>query len=156
MSGTIETVRKLRRVDQKTRLVNAIFFFFFYYQIFSFEGRKQSRTPCWLPGRSEMNHHVGFAVIGSVRLLQVPSDNSQSWVLVSCVEVLYNKLTMCGFFSMGNLSCLILTPGDPVNKIWWLYLVPTSTTRFAKDVGYRMVKNLVGLYTEIIFMNNNI
>ena len=28
----------------------------------------------------------------------------------------------------------------PFNKIWWLCLVPTSTTRFASDVGYRMAK----------------
>ena len=28
------------------------------------------------------------------------------------------------------------------NKIWWLCLVPTSTTRFASDVGYRMAKNV--------------
>ena len=26
------------------------------------------------------------------------------------------------------------------NKVWWLCLVPTSTTRFANDVGYRMAK----------------
>ena len=26
------------------------------------------------------------------------------------------------------------------NKVWWLYIVPTSTTRFASDVGYRMAK----------------
>ena len=42
------------------------------------------------------------------------------------------------------------------NKIWWLYLVPTSTTRFASDVGYRMAKKLIGLYKELIFMNNDI
>ena len=35
-----------------------------------------------------------------------------------------------------------------MNKIWWLCLVPTSTTRFASDVGYRIAKNLVGLYKE--------
>ena len=35
------------------------------------------------------------------------------------------------------------------NKIWWLCLVPTSTTRFANDVGYRMAKKLIGLYKEI-------
>ena len=40
------------------------------------------------------------------------------------------------------------------NKIWWLCLVPTSTTRFASDVVYRMAKNLMGLYKEIILMNN--
>ena len=26
------------------------------------------------------------------------------------------------------------------NKVWWLYLVLTSTTRFTSDVGYRMAK----------------
>ena len=26
------------------------------------------------------------------------------------------------------------------NKVWWQCPVPTSTTRFASDVGYRMVK----------------
>ena len=35
------------------------------------------------------------------------------------------------------------------NKIWWVCLVPTSTTRFASDVGYRMAK--IGLYREITF-----
>ena len=27
-----------------------------------------------------------------------------------------------------------------VYKVWWLCLVPTSTTRFTSDVGYRMAK----------------
>ena len=35
------------------------------------------------------------------------------------------------------------------NKIWWLCLVPISTTRFASDVGCRMAKNINGLYKEI-------
>ena len=30
------------------------------------------------------------------------------------------------------------------NKIWWLCLVPTWTTRFASDVGYRMAKKWIG------------
>ena len=42
------------------------------------------------------------------------------------------------------------------NKIWWLCLVPTSTTRFASDVGYRMANKIIGLYKEIIFKNNDI
>ena len=29
---------------------------------------------------------------------------------------------------------------DCYNKVWWQCLVPTSTTRFASDVGYRMAK----------------
>ena len=36
----------------------------------------------------------------------------------------------------------------PVNRIWWLCLVPTSTTRFASDLGCRMAKNLIELYKE--------
>ena len=31
-----------------------------------------------------------------------------------------------------------------LNKIWWLCLVPTSTTRFASDVEYRMAKIVFG------------
>ena len=27
-----------------------------------------------------------------------------------------------------------------INKVWWQCLVPTSATRFASDVGYRMAK----------------
>ena len=29
-----------------------------------------------------------------------------------------------------------------INKIWLLCLVPTSTTSFASDVGYRIAKNV--------------
>ena len=43
-----------------------------------------------------------------------------------------------------------------LNKIWWLWLVPTSTTRFAIDVGYRMAKKLIGLCKEMISINNDI
>ena len=43
-----------------------------------------------------------------------------------------------------------------INKIWWLCLVPSSTTRFASDVGYRIAKKVIGLYKQIIFMNNDI
>ena len=45
---------------------------------------------------------------------------------------------------------------DPVNRIWWPCLVPTSTTRFASDLGYGMDKNLTGTYKENTFMNNDI
>ena len=42
------------------------------------------------------------------------------------------------------------------NKIWWLCLVPTSTTRFVSDLGYCMAKNVIELCKEIIHMNNDI
>ena len=42
------------------------------------------------------------------------------------------------------------------NKVWWLCLVPTSTTRFASDVGYRMAKIKHSCTRKIFFMNNDI
>ena len=42
------------------------------------------------------------------------------------------------------------------DRIWWLYLVPTSTTRFASDLGYRMAKNSIGLYKENTFYEHDI
>ena len=50
----------------------------------------------------------------------------------------------------------IVTPKQFLNKIRWQCLVPTSTTRFASDVGYRMAKKWIWLYKEIIFMSNGI
>ena len=48
-------------------------------------------------------------------------------------------------FSRINVRWLVETV---TNSIWWLCVVPTSTTRFASDLGYRMCKNLMGLYKE--------
>ena len=42
------------------------------------------------------------------------------------------------------------------NDICWQCLVPTSTFRFTRDVGYRMTKAWIWLYKEITFMNNDI
>ena len=42
------------------------------------------------------------------------------------------------------------------NRIWWLCLLPTSTTRLASDRGYRMEKKIIGFYKEILFMNIDI
>ena len=42
------------------------------------------------------------------------------------------------------------------NKVWWLCLVPTSTTRFASDVGYRMAKIKHSCTRKIFFLNNDI
>ena len=38
------------------------------------------------------------------------------------------------------------------DTIWWVCLVPTSGTRFASDVGYRMSKIWHGCTRKIIFM----
>ena len=39
-----------------------------------------------------------------------------------------------------------------LNKIWWLCLVPISTTRFASEVGYKNAPNLIVLYKENTFL----
>ena len=48
----------------------------------------------------------------------------------------------------------LMSPSN--NKVWWLCLVPTSTTRFASDVGYRMAKIKHSCTRKIFFMNNDI
>ena len=50
------------------------------------------------------------------------------------VTVSHNIFCFCYFFVQ------IVLCND--YKIWWLCLVPTSTIRFASDVGYRMAKNV--------------
>ena len=47
--------------------------------------------------------------------------------------------------------CQFASPAWYNNRIWWLCLVPTSTTRFASYLGYRMTKHLMGLYKENTF-----
>ena len=42
----------------------------------------------------------------------------------------------------------------PNNKVWWLCLVPTSTTTFACDVGYTM--ETFNMVIQGFFMNNDI
>ena len=39
----------------------------------------------------------------------------------------------------------------PSNTVWWLYLVPNSTTRFANDIGYRIATIKYG-YTRTLFL----
>ena len=58
-----------------------------------------------------------------------------------------------------NILCrynITVPEGYVSNKVWWLCLVPTSTTRFASDVGYRMAKIKHSCTRKIFFMNNDI
>ena len=79
-----------------------------------------------------------------------------------CLVASSNK-EFCQFFAYLQLiqfwwgnHCEISDP--PLNRIWWLCLVPILTIRFGSDLGYRMAKNLIGLYctSKILFMNNDI
>ena len=49
-----------------------------------------------------------------------------------------------------NLPYLARVPVKLWNRVWWLCLVPASTTKFASDLGYRMAKKLIGFYKEIL------
>ena len=85
-----------------------------------------------------MNQHIpvsSHCKSGST-LVQV-----MTWRLTGA-KPLPDPVLTCGEFNHWELG---------FNKIWWLCLVPTSTThRFACGVGYRMAKKLIGLYKEII------
>ena len=60
----------------------------------------------------------------------------------SVITVKYDMLI--AHFYAKNMQC-------KGNKIWWLCLVPTPTTRFASEVGYRIAKIWHG-YTRKIFL----
>ena len=52
---------------------------------------------------------------------------------------LYRKVVVALLYSLDS------------NKIWRLCLVPTSTTRFASDVGYRMATTWIGSYKDFLW-----
>ena len=57
----------------------------------------------------------------------------------------YSQWTPPHLTSVGKISCVfcqlkVWSVYNLRNNIWWLCLVPTSTTRFASDVGCRMAK----------------
>ena len=56
----------------------------------------------------------------------------------------------------SSINIFIQEIHHAMNKIWWLCLVPTSATRSASGVWYRITKQLIKIYKEIILMNNNI
>ena len=65
-------------------------------------------------------------------------------VLFHCRILFVIKLTTITV--TWKISMLIQSQFDikfSLNKIWWLGLVPTPSTRFTCDVGYRMAKQLV-------------
>ena len=65
-------------------------------------------------------------------IFQVSTCQQYIW---PCAGMLFQRPTRRPDYYVSKLGrpCLI-------NKIWWLCLVPTSTTRFASEVGYRMAK----------------
>ena len=77
-------------------------------------------------------------------------------------------LTSMGLFHLHRLTKIMTWINNPrmFYGIWSLIHalirsgdyapLPTSTTRFACDMGYRMAKKLTWLYKEIIFMNTDI
>ena len=66
------------------------------------------------------------------------------WLHYHCQQI--HGICLLIFFMEAPLAFWHYT-----NRIWWLCLVPTSATRFARDLGYRMAKNLIGSNKENTF-----
>ena len=93
--------------------------------------------------RQQWWHFWGFSprlepchVIKSLQLLNIRhmlmlSTAVRSWVVVTWFR---NR-------APGRSPWMATRVAYYINKIWWLCLVPTSTNRFASDVGYRLAKN---------------
>ena len=82
----------------------------------------------------------------ALSVMQVMMD----WWMATIICQACMSQILVGWGEVGGLK------GVCENKIWWLCLVLISATRFASDLGYRMAKNLIGLYKEILFMNYDI
>ena len=98
--------------------------------------------------------HIGFC------FLSYQSNLNDIYVqnfIVICIFATKVTTISIKFGVLINIKISFIKMGSyALNIIWWLCLVPTSTTRFASGVGYRMAKKGIGLYKEIFFMNNDI
>ena len=63
-------------------------------------------------------------------------------VLSLHISFMYTASTFC--FTLWGQEMYVYASKLSHDKIWLLCLVPTSTTRFASDVGYRMAKKWIG------------
>ena len=105
---------------------------------------------------SHKNINSYYLIIGNHRKLEVRTDDhptcnsviiwgdaiSSGWFNFGIVILMYICNRGMGGIIMLNGRCKyiygVVSPYR--NKIWWLCIVPTSTTRFATEVGYRMAK----------------
>ena len=78
---------------------------------------------------------IGFCFLSLTILFIDFASKSFNIGLQAC-----SPLTLPGYVYIQDLKTAWMSHYKR-NKIWWLCLVPTSTTRFASDVGYRMAKN---------------
>ena len=81
------------------------------------------------------------------------SPEQNGWHLADSIFI---SIFLMEIFSFWLKFPLMFILYGQSNRIWWLCLIPTSTTRFPSDLGCSMAKNLIGLYKEILFMNNQI
>ena len=123
--------------------------------------RPQMKPPASHPGMHHgtcVTHTCRGAADDTPVVLLILNDVLQKYFHIETTSIpIYVQDLIATVFNWVDFGYNISILLDPIlNKIWWLCLVPTSTTRFASVVGYRMAKNLIGLYKEIILMNNNI
>ena len=118
------------------------FFFFFWFIIKSALSKNNNMTD-----ENRLADH--YENIGWALLVRI------DWVVLMRIE--WELYVRIGWeLSGGNCQVRIEWELSSENKVLWLCLVPTSTTRFASDVGYRMAKIKHSCTRKIFFMNNDI
>ena len=126
------------------------------YLIYPFTGVCEGNQPvnCGFPSQRDSNaENVSIWWRHHVRMFwrQVGDYRQHPFTLLIINTTLqplnYVQIIYAGWQPVGSFVVSVSSPrtGNALfircNKIWWLYLVPTSTTRFTGDLGYRMTKN---------------
>ena len=77
----------------------------------------------------------------------IPSSKSLTQIMKASMGTIkkphaidYIISSLQGIDVVGNEMYIFTSGNQAVIKVWWQCLVPTSTTRFTSDVGYRMAK----------------
>ena len=83
------------------------------------------------------------------KILHMPWEHSCCATVLSCHVQSFIEITSLQLGSEQNEISMEFELWW--NRIRWLCLFPTSTTRFACVLGYRMAKNFIGLYKENTF-----
>ena len=120
---------------RKKIMETCFFFFFFFYYNFT-KVRPKFSDSQWISINS------GNGLCGDRQVAIAWTHDDQVWRIHACWIYIFFILVPGCWLVGGGVKHL--------NKIWWLCPVPTPTTRFASDVGFRMAKNLIGLYKEIL------
>ena len=97
-------------------------------------------TTAWLSSHWHWGHDIHLVTVygrSSYVILPHYGDVIMGTIASQIISLTIVYSTGCRTRKTSKLPVTGLCAG---NKVWWQCLVPTSTTRFASDVGYRMAK----------------